>query len=113
MNIGKKNRLYSFWSNSGAVDEANQPVPDPWVFHKERWAEVKGETGMGAIRSSAGGINTPMDRYSLRINYTPSINEAMQARDPNGNRYDIVAVRHDLARREWTDVIVETGGANG
>lgn len=112
--IGAKNRLIHFWKDSGAVDEANEPVPDPWVFHKSKWAQIKGETGMGAIRSSAeAGVNTPLNRYSFRINYDTSITVGMQIREKDGTRYNILAVRHDKADREWTDVIGETGGSNG
>jgi SPP1 family predicted phage head-tail adaptor len=113
--IGNFNRKIDFYRDSGAVDEANEPVVDPWVFHKSRWAQIKGETGMGSIRAaaSAGGVNTPLDRYSFRINYDTSIKVGMQIRERDGTRYNIVSVRHDKADRDWTDVVGETGGANG
>jgi len=113
--IGDRNRLVEFWKDSGAVDEANEPVPDPWVLHKKKWAHIKGETGMGTIRAaaSAGGINTPLDRYSFRINYDKSITVGMQVREKDGTRYNILSVRHDKVDRNWTDVVAETGGSNG
>ena len=112
--IGNFNRKIEFWRNSGAKDAANEPVADPWVFHKSRWAQIRGENGMGAIRSSAAaGVDTPLNRYSFRINYDLSITEGMQIREMDGTRYNIIAVRHDKAERDWTDVIGETGGANG
>lgn len=115
MSIGRKNRLVEFWTLSGAVDGANQPIPDDYVFVKRKWAEVKGETGLGSIRSaaSAGGINTPLDRYSYRVNYDPSLNIGMQLRDADGTRLNILAVRHDKAARKWSDVVCEQGGKDG
>lgn len=115
MNLGDKNRRYEFWKLSGAEDGANEPIADPWVLHKSKWGQIKGETGMGSIRSaaSAGGVNTPLDHYSIRINYDTSITVAMQVRDPVGNRLNVVRVGHDHADREWTDVVCEVGGANG
>lgn len=114
MTIGSKNRRVEFWAPTGEVDAANQPLPDAWALHKLRWAEVKGETGMGAIRGAdRAGIKTPLDRYSYRINYDPSITVKMQLRLANGVRLDIIAVRHDEAQRKWTDVIVNRGGSDG
>lgn len=114
--IGVRNRRIAIWRDSGAVDGANEPVADPWVLHKEKWVHIKGETGMGAIRGAAGqtgGINTPLNRYSFRGSYDTSITVGMQVRERDGTRYDIIAVRHDKADRDWTDIVAETGGANG
>lgn len=115
MSIGKKNRRVAFYRPTGAVDSSNDPLPDAWVLHKERWAEIKGSTGMGTVRAAgaAGGINTPLDRYSFRINYDTSITVDMQLRERDGTRHNILAVHHDKAGRNWTDVVVETGGSNG
>lgn len=113
--IGDRNRRIHIWKPSGAVDGANEPIPDDWVLHTSRWANVKGESGLATIRAaaSASGINTPLDRYSYRIAYTPSITVSMQVRDPDGSRLQIVAVRHDKAGRDWTDIVAEEGGAGG
>lgn len=113
--IGEKNRRIEFWKRTGATDSANQPMPTAWVLHKPKWARIRGETGMATIRaaSSAGGVNTPLDRYSFRIGYDVSITVDMQIREHDGTRYNILAVRHDKATRDWTDVVAETGGANG
>lgn len=114
-NLGDKNRRVEFWKLSGAEDGANEPVADPWVLHKAKWANFKAQRGMGAIRAaaSAGGINTPLDRYSVSVDYDTSITVDMQMRDRNGNRFNILSVVHDFADREFTDVVCELGGANG
>lgn len=114
MPIGDRNRRIEIWQHDGSLDEANQPNPDGWVKVKERWANIKGESGLGSIRTAAtAGIHTPLDRYSFRVNFDPSITVEMQLREKDGTRYNIVAVRHDKANREWTDIVGETGGANG
>lgn len=115
MSIGEKNRFIEIYRPSGEVDSANEPVADPWTLHKTKWAEVKGETGMGNIRSaaSAGGINTPLNRYSFRVNYDVSIDNTMQIRDRIGNRFDVVNVLHDHARRVDTWIVADVGGSNG
>lgn len=114
-NQGNKNRLVEFWKLSGVEDAANEPVADPWVFHKKKWADPKGETGMGTVRAaaSAGGVNTPLNRYSFRINFDRSITVDMQLRMRDGARFNILTVNHDLMGYEWTDVVAELGGATG
>lgn len=113
--IGEANRRVEFWKPTGEVDAANQPLPNAWELHKAKWAKARGDTGMASIRAAAsnGGINTPLDRYSFRINYDRSITTDMQLRTPEGDRMNIVAVRHDMAMREWTDVVAEFGGVDG
>lgn len=115
MSIGKRNRLVEFWELlPGGTDPANEPLPDAWVLSKQKWAEVKGETGMSAVRAAgqSGGIVTPLRRYSFRVSYDKSLHIGMQARLA-GDSYNVVGVSHDEARREWTDVIAETGGSDG
>lgn len=115
MTIGQKNRRIEIWRLSDAVDSANDPLPDPWIKVKEKWAKIKGETGMASIRAAAaaGGINTPLDRYSFEVNYDTSITVGMQLRERDGTRHNIIGVRHDKAKRNWTHIITETGGSNG
>lgn len=114
-NDGDRNRYVHFYKLSGAEDGSNEPVEDPWVYHKSKWANIKGERGMGTIRAAAaaGGVNTPLNKYSYNISYDRSITVGMQLRDPDGDRLNIIAVNHDKANRDWTDVVCEVGGANG
>ena len=113
--IGERNRKIEIWAHDGSVDAANHPTPDGWKLFKRKWARIRGETGMGTIRAAASNdnINTPLDRYSFRVNYDTSINVTMQIRELCGDRYNILAVRHDKADREWTDIVGETGGSDG
>lgn len=115
MNASDRNRRIAIWRRTGAVNAANEPLPDAWEYFKDKWVKIKGETGMGAIRSAAtaGGINTPLDHYSFRCNYDTSITTDMQIRERDGSRLNIIAVRHDKAMRDWTDIVAEVGGSNG
>ena len=107
--IGEHNRLIGIWKPTGAVNEANEPTGE-MVLHKNKWARIRGETGMGTIRAAAqaGGVHTPLDRYSFRVNYDKSITVKMQIRERDGSRYNILSVRHDLANRDWTDIVAGT-----
>ena len=110
--IGKKNRLITFCTYTTAVDGANEPVNTDCVTVKQKWAEIKGESGMGSIRAAAMAgdlVNTPLARYSYRVNYDTSITAAMHIHDSDGVALRIIGVRHDKANREWTDVIAEEG----
>lgn len=115
MSIGDKNRLIDIYRPGQEYDDANEPIGDGWVFVKSKWANMRGESGLATIRAaaSAGGVNTPLDRYSFRFNYDLTLNVTMQLRDPEGTRYNVIAVRHDKADRDWTDVVGETGGSDG
>lgn len=113
--IGKRNRLIKIYKPLSTVNAANESTGWETTPFKEKWAEVRGETGMGSIRAAAqaGGINTPLDNYSFRVNYDLSIGPTMQLRDPEGAEYNIIGVRHDKARRAYTDIIAQLGGSNG
>lgn len=112
--IGEKNRRIAIWKHNGSLTPANQPTPNGWELFKEKWARIRGETGFATIRAaaSAGGITTPLDRYSFRIGFDKSIDVTMQIRQRDGSRLNIVAVRHDEAGREWTDIVGEIGGSD-
>lgn len=110
--IGKRNRLVKFYKPLAAVNSANESIGwEPLPF-KEKWAELRGETGMGSIRAaaSAGGVNTPLDHYSFRVNYDRTLDTTMRVVDSEGDAYEIITVRHDKARREYTDVVAEFSG---
>lgn len=114
MSIGDYNRRVEIWKPSGVVDAANEVPADGYVLHKPKWVKYSTETGMATIRAAAqaGGINTPANRASLRCYYDPSINETMHVRFRDGSRATILAVRHDEANRDHTDIVIERGTAS-
>lgn len=116
MGQGQKTREISIYRPTIVLDGANEPDgSDPWTLLYTRWAEPKGENGMGRIRAeaSAGGINTALNRYSFRINYDRNVDTTMQVRTPEGDHLDIISVLHDLGRRTFTDIVCQLGGSNG
>lgn len=113
--IGARNRLIKIYKPLTTVNAANEVEGWEAEPFKEKWAEIRGETGMGSIRAAAqaGGVNTPLDNYSFRVSFDRSIDVTMQLRDPDGDVYNIIGVRHDKARRKYTDIIAQLGGSNG
>lgn len=112
MSIGTKNRFVTINKRSATVDGANESIG--WVMHKQTWGDIAGQNGMARIKAeaSAGGINTDLQRYSIRIGYDLSIDNTMQVVH-NGVQYDIQSVSHDHARRRDTYLICQVGGSRG
>lgn len=98
-------------------DELNQTIAG-WQLIDTVWANIKGDTGMSSIRQSAAadGITRNINNYSIRIRYYPTgLTSGMRCwvvGEPDVY-YDIKQIRHDRARREWTDLVCEEGGNNG
>lgn len=98
-----------------ALDALNMPVQGDaaWEPYKTTWGNPKGQSGMGVIRTAAE-VNASVNAYSWRIRYDRTINRGMRLIElATGDVYDIMDVRHDLDRREWTDLICHVGGTNG
>lgn len=105
---GRRNRKIIINKRSGAVDALNRPIENDWIKHAEKWAEPRGQTGMGVIRGGAQGVDTTLNAYSFRILFDSTITTGMQLVDDMGT-YDIVDVRHDKSKREWTDIVTNSG----
>lgn len=110
---GRLNRRITIQRRGPEQDEAGQPI-DGWVEVGKPWAWIKGQTGMGVGRQLAGEgtVAASLNVYSFRIRYRPAITDAMRVLY-DGRVYDIKHVRHDLAGREWTDLVCELGGNDG
>lgn len=95
-------------------DALNRPLPG-WVLHLERWMNVGGSTGLGAIRESQGAIPDGSMIYSIRIRYAPNagITEGMRVNVADSYFFDINKIRHDFAGKEWTDLICTYGASDG
>lgn len=94
-----------------AVDAANQSL-DLWERHAEPWARPLGQTGMATIKGEQQGVDAAINRYSWRIRYNRTITTDMRLVE-DGLIHSIVAVKHDLDRRDWTDIVCEQGGNRG
>jgi SPP1 family predicted phage head-tail adaptor len=112
---GTMNRRITVQRRTGARDALNQPV-DTWenVFPGPLWCNIKGATGLGTIKASLPSVPTEANQYSFRIRYRPTgIDIGMRVVDKAGTIFDIKAIRHDMERQEWTDLVCETGRTNG
>lgn len=110
--IGQYNRRIEVWKRSGAVDGAGEPLPDSFQFFKAKWAMIRGRNGMSLVKDLTGDVSAPVDMYSFRVRFCTDVTVDMQVRY-RGMMIDIIAIRQDEAFREWTDIIVRTGGSNG
>ena len=112
---GTKTCKIAIQRRTGAVDTANQPL-DEWenVF-PPIWAQPRSATGMAAVRAAQEGVAVSPSKVSWRINFrNVGIDNSMRVLHIEfGIAYDIRDIRHDLERRQWTDLVCETGGNNG
>lgn len=108
---GERNRLISIEKLVPGKDAVNQPI-EVWTLHKQRWARPLGNTGMATIRSAEQGVQVAPGKYSWRCNFHLDSTEAMRV-VYKGMIFDIKEIRHDLHRRQWTDLVCETGGNRG
>lgn len=112
MTIGEKNRYLTINVPGTTLDAANQPIG--WVFFKNKWAQALAQTGIGRIRAeaNAGGISTDLQRVSFRVSFDMTLVKGMQIVDPLGTTYEVQSVNHDVATRQHTDLVCQTGGVN-
>lgn len=108
MKAGDLNRQIVIQSRDSGTDDAGQPV-QTWTTLATVWAHVMGQTGMGSIKSAVGGVE--VNAYSFRVRYRTDIDAADRVVF-GGQNYDVKSVRHDHARKEWTDLVCEVSSAN-
>lgn len=109
MKAGDLNRQIVIQARDSGTDDAGQPL-QTWTALATVWANIAGATGMGAIKSSVGGVE--VNAYSFRIRYRTDVDAAERVVF-GGQNYDVKQVRHDLAGKVWTDLVCEVGGNDG
>lgn len=109
MKAGRLRNLIAIQSRDSGVDAAGQPA-QTWTALTSVWADILGANGMQTIKVPLDGVE--INAYSFRIRYRTDINAGMRVVF-GGQNYDIKQARHDLARREWTDLVCELGGNDG
>jgi SPP1 family predicted phage head-tail adaptor len=108
VNPGTLNRRITIQEKVNAADGAGQPL-DAWKAVAERWANISGQTGMGTITGLQENVAASVERYSIRIRYFEGVKAGMRA--VQGSMiFAIRQVRHDVAKREFTDLVCELGG---
>lgn len=112
---GKLNRRIRIQRRIQAQDVGGQLI-DGWVDVAKPWTWIKGQTGMGAGKQrymvGEGTVAASVNFYSFRIRYRPWVTDAMRVLFAE-QAFDIKQVRHDLAGKEWTDLVCEQGGNDG
>lgn len=109
---GDLNRLILIEARDLTVDDLNQQV-DGWVPWTTKWANIKAPSGMSQIKGSQQGLVVAVNSYSFRIRYTPDILNTAMRINLDGQLFDIQSVTHDLANREYTDIVCQLGANNG
>lgn len=95
----------------GAVDALGMPIKGDagLELFLTLWGNPKSQTGMGVIGSSEG-VDTALNAYSWRVRYNPTIKRNMVAVEVDtAEIFNIVDVRHDRDRHDWTDLVCQVG----
>lgn len=111
MKAGALNRRITIQARDAGFDAAGQPVAT-WSDFATVWANLRTQTGLGAIRDMQGDLSASVTGYSFRIRYREDITPAMRV-SYNGQLFDIKQVQLDYAGRDWTDLVCAVGGSDG
>lgn len=120
LNAGELNRRITIRKRAEGSYPDGQPVEAWVVVASGVWADIRTQSGLGAISAAGGDVPLSVTRYSIRIRYRPGLDAGMQVLEHGADGlpdesapYDIKAVQLDKARREWTDLVCELGANNG
>lgn len=89
LQLGKLNRRVTLQSPPVTKDALGQPVPGAWVDVDTIWADIRGSTGLEAIKADAP---TSSVQASVRIWHRAGVNAGMRLVKTDGTVYDIKAV---------------------
>jgi SPP1 family predicted phage head-tail adaptor len=106
---GDLRHLILVQSRDAGADAAGQPL-QTWTDMASVWADIRGANGLNTIKASLGGVE--INAYSFRIRYRTDLDAAKRV-VYGGQNFDVKQVRHDFAKREWTDLVCEVGGNDG
>lgn len=111
---GEMNRKVKIERPNPLKDAMNVPLPG-YVQVFELWGKFLTATGMSTIRNAGpDGVQKGVNAYSLRIRYRPvGIDESMRVNYKDQSYFDIIAIKHDHANKEWTDLILQAGAKDG
>lgn len=103
---GKFNRRITIQRLVTGQDEIGQPV-STWTDVDTVWARIAHKSGLETIKSDAP---VSVVQASIRIGYRTDIDAGMRA-VYGATLYDILAAIPDVAGREHTDLVCQTGAA--
>lgn len=109
MKAGPLNKRVTIQRLGEGQDEAGQLGP-AWVdVGSPVWASILHQSGRETIKSDA---STSIVRASIRVRYRADVDASMRVLH-GAKIYAIKAVLPDEVRREYIDLVCETGGSNG
>jgi len=113
VDIGDLNQRIQIQTRDAGLDAAGQQA-QTWATTYTVWAWIKGASGMASARQyePQDGVAVALNTYSFRIRHLSAVTAGMRIVF-NSVNYDIKQVRHDLAGKEWTDLVAEVGGNDG
>lgn len=101
---GKLNSRVTIQAPGTAQDDAGQPLA-AWSDVATVWANIALKSGLETIK---GDAPVSVVQASIRIRYRTDLNAGMRVVH-GSTQYDIRAVLPDNGRREFTDLVCETG----
>lgn len=102
MQAGKLNHRVSLQQRVAGVDEIGQPVGG-WVEVAQVWANIALGSGLESVKADR---ETSVVRASIRIRWRTDVTAAMRVVH-GATVYEVMAVKPDMARREYVDLVCE------
>lgn len=113
MSASRRNCLGKIEKRVAGKGPLNQPVENWETAFDGIWSDIRGATGLGAIKESEGGVPNGGNVYSIEIKFRPTgIDEGMRF-NHNGRLFNIAKIRHDFAGKESTWLICTLGANDG
>ncbi|URF02973.1 phage head closure protein [Cupriavidus campinensis] len=111
MRAGQRSELVQIQRPAEGQDEFGQPVAG-WVTVTEAWASIVHRTGLEVIRADAPAS---LVQASIRIPAPAAagVTNAMRVLCADGTAYNIKGVLPDRVKREFVDLVCETGANEG
>lgn len=102
LRVGRLNRKIMLQRLAEGQDENREPLTD-WVDVAAVWANIAAKSG---LETTLSDTSVSIARYSIRIRYRPQTTAAMRVMCGSAI-YQINAVLHDEAYRQYTDLVCE------
>ncbi|MEN7529336.1 phage head closure protein [Cupriavidus sp. DL-D2] len=111
MRAGQRSERVEIQRPANGKDELEQPTIG-WETVRPVWANILHRTGIEAIRADAP---TSIVQASVRIPWPAAdgVTTAMRVLCADGTAYGIKAILPDRVKRQFVDLVCETGAADG
>ncbi|AOZ06770.1 phage head closure protein [Cupriavidus malaysiensis] len=109
MKAGPLNKRVTIQRLGEEQDRTGNPIPVWTDVGRPVWASILHQSGRETIKSDA---STSIVRASIRVRYRADVDASMRVLH-GAKIYAIKAVLPDEVRREYIDLVCETGGSNG